>query len=196
MKTARRGGKRVGYIRVSTVDQNTVRQLDAIEVDKVYTDKVSGAESNRPQLQAALDYVRDGDVLVVHSMDRLARNIRNLLEIVEQLTERGVVVEFVKEHLIGTAEGMKDLDHLRRGQRVIPMEGQRVFQPPAAMLAPENFEDAAQVSQRKDDPMADSVRHRQHCVRDTGGVRLDSVNIYEHLSVRVPRDEHSAPVRC
>ena len=101
---AKRGGKRVGYVRVSSVDQNTVRQLDGVNVDKVYTDRASGKDTNRPQLQAALDYVRDGDVLVVHSMDRLARNISDLLHTVQSLNERGVVVEFVKEALVFTGE--------------------------------------------------------------------------------------------
>ncbi len=104
MVAAKRGGKRIGYIRVSSIDQNTVRQLDGIQVDKVYTDRASGKDTNRPQLQAALDYVRDGDVLVVHSMDRLARNITDLLRTVESLNQRGVVVEFVKESLIFTGD--------------------------------------------------------------------------------------------
>ena len=72
MTAARRGGKRVGYVRVSSVDQNEGRQLDGVEVDKTFTDKASGKDVKRPQLQAALDYLREGDVLVVHSMDRLA----------------------------------------------------------------------------------------------------------------------------
>ena len=67
-------GQRVGYVRVSTVDQNTERQLDGIECDKVFTDNAAGKDTNRPQLQACLDYVREGDELVVHSMDRLARS--------------------------------------------------------------------------------------------------------------------------
>lgn len=96
---AKRGGKRVGYIRVSTIDQNTIRQLDGIQLDKKFTDKASGKDTNRPQLQAVMEYLRDGDVLVVHSMDRLARNIGDLLRIVETLNGRGVVVEFVKESL-------------------------------------------------------------------------------------------------
>jgi DNA invertase Pin-like site-specific DNA recombinase len=104
MTAARRGGKRVGYIRVSSIDQNTVRQLDGIALDKSYTDKASGGDTNRPQLQAALEYLRDGDVLVVHSMDRLARNIGDLLRIVETLNKRGVVVEFVKESLTFTGD--------------------------------------------------------------------------------------------
>lgn len=104
MVAAKRGGKRVGYIRVSSVDQNTVRQLDGVQVDKVFTDKASGKDTNRPQFQAALDYLRDGDVLVVHSMDRLARNISDLLHTVQSLNQRGVVVEFVKESLTFTGD--------------------------------------------------------------------------------------------
>jgi DNA invertase Pin-like site-specific DNA recombinase len=104
MVAARRGGKRVGYIRVSTLDQNTERQLEGIELDKRFTDKASGKDVHRPQLKAALDYLRDGDVLVVHSMDRLARNLVDLRTVVDGLTGRGVHVEFVKESLRFTGE--------------------------------------------------------------------------------------------
>jgi DNA invertase Pin-like site-specific DNA recombinase len=99
---AKRGGKRVGYIRVSSLDQNADRQLEGVALDKKFTDKASGKDTKRPQLQAALEYLRDGDVLIVHSMDRLARNLDDLRKIVLDLTERGVVVEFVKEHLTFT----------------------------------------------------------------------------------------------
>ena len=101
---ARRHSKRVGYIRVSTLDQNTERQLDGQELDKVFTDKASGKDTKRPQLQAALDYLREGDSLVVHSMDRLARNLDDLRRIVLGLTSKGVLVEFVKERLTFTGE--------------------------------------------------------------------------------------------
>lgn len=104
MAAAKRGGKRIGYIRVSSVDQKTVRQLDGIQVDKTFTDRASGKDTNRSHLKAALDYLRDGDVLVVHSMDRLARNITDLLHTVEALNERGVVIEFVKEGLTFTGD--------------------------------------------------------------------------------------------
>jgi DNA invertase Pin-like site-specific DNA recombinase len=104
MAAARRGGKRIGYVRVSSIDQNTVRQLDGVRLDKLFTDKASGKDTNRAQLKAALDYLRDGDVLVVHSMDRLARNITDLLHTVETLNGRGVVVEFVKESLTFTGD--------------------------------------------------------------------------------------------
>lgn len=75
---AKRGGKRIGYVRVSSVGQNEVRRLDRVELDKTFTDKCSGKDTARPQLHAALDYLRDGDVLIVHSMDRLARNLDDL----------------------------------------------------------------------------------------------------------------------
>lgn len=104
MMAARRGGKRIGYVRVSTLDQNESRQLEGVQLDKRFVDKASGKDTKRPQLQAALDYLRDGDVLVVHSMDRLARNLDDLRKIVLGLTERGVVVEFAKEHLTFTSE--------------------------------------------------------------------------------------------
>ena len=102
--TAKRHSKTVGYIRVSTVDQNTERQLDGLKLDKVFTDKASGKDTKRPQLKAALDYVRDGDKLVVHSLDRLARNLVDLKNIVSDLTARDVCVEFIKEHLTFTSE--------------------------------------------------------------------------------------------
>jgi DNA invertase Pin-like site-specific DNA recombinase len=92
-------GQRIGYQRVSTVDQNTARQLDGVELDKVFTDRASGRDIKRPELARALDYVRDGDTLVVHSMDRLARNLEDLRRMVRELTSSGVKVEFVKESL-------------------------------------------------------------------------------------------------
>ena len=92
-------GQRIGYQRVSTVDQNTDRQLDGVELDKVFTDKASGKDANRPELHVRIEYVRDGDTLVVHSMDRLARNLEDLRRIVRELTGQGVRVEFVKENL-------------------------------------------------------------------------------------------------
>ncbi|TXH20064.1 MAG: recombinase family protein [Mycobacterium sp.] len=97
-------GQTVGYVRVSTVGQNTDRQLDGLQLDKVFTDKASGKDTNRPQLAAALAYVREGDSLVVHSMDRLARSLVDLRQTVDQLTERGVAVRFIKEGLTFTTD--------------------------------------------------------------------------------------------
>jgi DNA invertase Pin-like site-specific DNA recombinase len=111
MVAAQRGGQRVGYIRVSSVDQNTERQLDGVLVDEVFTDKASGKDTKRPQLQAALKHIRKGDVLVVHSMDRLSRSLSDLLKLVEELNGRGVTVEFMKEsmHFTGNDAPMSKL---------------------------------------------------------------------------------------
>ena len=96
--------KRVGYVRVSSVDQNTVRQLEGIRLDRVFTDKASGKDTKRPQLEALLEFVREGDLVVCHSMDRLARNLDDLRRLVMGLTKRGIRVEFVKESLTFTGE--------------------------------------------------------------------------------------------
>ena len=104
MTAAKRHEKRVGYIRVSTLDQNTDRQLEGVKLDKVFTDKASGKDTARPQLQAALEYLREGDLLLVHSMDRLARSVDDLRRLVLDLTKKGVHVQFVKENLTFTGE--------------------------------------------------------------------------------------------
>ena len=92
-------GQKVGYIRVSTVDQNTDRQLHGIELDRMYEDKCSGKDTNRPALTECLSYLREGDTLVVHSIDRLARSLRDLLNIVQDLLARKVSIKFVKENM-------------------------------------------------------------------------------------------------
>jgi DNA invertase Pin-like site-specific DNA recombinase len=97
-------GQRVGYVRVSSFDQNPDRQLEAISVTRTYTDKASGKDIQRPELDRLLTYVRDGDTVVVHSMDRLARNLDDLRRIVQNLTRRGVRIEFVKEGLTFTGD--------------------------------------------------------------------------------------------
>ncbi len=97
-------GQRIGYVRVSTLDQNPERQLDNIPVDRIFTDKASGKDATRPQLEALMSFARSGDTVVVHSMDRLARNLDDLRRIVQSLTQRGVCVEFIKEHLTFTGE--------------------------------------------------------------------------------------------
>lgn len=93
-------GQKIGYIRVSSADQNTERQLDGLVMDRLFTDKVSGKSTDRPQLQEMLRFVREGDHLYVHSMDRLARNLIDLRQMVKDLTSRGIKVSFVKENLV------------------------------------------------------------------------------------------------
>jgi len=97
-------GQRVGYVRVSSLDRNPERQLEGVSLDRVFVDRASGRDTRRPELDNLLDFVREGDTVIVHSMDRLARNLDDLRRLVQGLTERGIMVEFVKEHLTFTGE--------------------------------------------------------------------------------------------
>ena len=81
-------GQRIGYIRVSSFDQNPERQLDDVAVDRTFTDKASGKDVQRPALEELCAFVRHGDTVVVHSMDRLARNLDDLRRTVQELTKR------------------------------------------------------------------------------------------------------------
>jgi len=102
----------VGYIRVSSYSQNTDRQLREIHLDKVFEEKASAKDSKRPQLVACMEWLRDKDVLHVHSIDRLARNLQDLQNIVQTLTDKGVTVVFHKENLTfsgGASDPMKTL---------------------------------------------------------------------------------------
>lgn len=95
----------VGYRRVSTIDQTLDRQ-DLGEVEKVFEEKLSAASaSDRPALQEMLGWVREGDMVVVHSIDRLARNLQDLLSIVSQLNAKGVSIRFIKDNLTFPPEG-------------------------------------------------------------------------------------------
>jgi DNA invertase Pin-like site-specific DNA recombinase len=89
-------GQRVGYLRVSSLDQNEGRQLEGIELDRSFLDKASGGDVKRPELAALLAFVREGDTVMCHSMDRLGRNIDDLRKLVSGLTQRGIQVQFVK----------------------------------------------------------------------------------------------------
>lgn len=99
-------GQNVGYIRVSSIDQCEDRQLDSIRstLDKIFTDKASGKDTHRPALQACFNHLREGDVLHVHSIDRLARNLQDLLQIVQKLISTGVTVKFMKENMEFTSD--------------------------------------------------------------------------------------------
>jgi DNA invertase Pin-like site-specific DNA recombinase len=97
-------GQRIGYIRVSSFDQNPERQLENTALDRVFTDKASGKDMQRPELDRLLTFVREGDMVIVHSMDRLARNLDDLRRLVQTLTKRGVAVQFLKENMTFTGE--------------------------------------------------------------------------------------------
>jgi len=92
-------GQTVQYVRISSVGQNVARQVNDSTIDKTFTDKCSGSTTDRPALAAMLDFVRDGDTVVVHEISRLARNTADLLALVNQLTAKGVTVKFIKESM-------------------------------------------------------------------------------------------------
>lgn len=102
----------VGYVRVSSIGQNTDRQLDGISLDKTFTDKSSGATKDRPELQRMLEYVRHGDTVVVHSLDRLARNLEDLVSIIKQLNAKGVTFKSIKENLTLNGVNTSPMDTL------------------------------------------------------------------------------------
>lgn len=106
-------GQHVGYVRVSSLDQNTIRQLDGISLDKTFTDKLSGKDTKRPQLHECISYVREGDTLHVHSIDRLARNAKDLLDLVEQFLVKGATIRFVKNNLTFSPDSR---DHMAKLQ--------------------------------------------------------------------------------
>lgn len=93
---------RIGYVRVSSLDQNPARQIEELRsqnVEKIFTDKMSRKNTERPELQKMLTFIREGDTLIVHSLDRLARNLADLLTIVQELTGRGISIVFMNERL-------------------------------------------------------------------------------------------------
>lgn len=103
---------RVSYIRVSSELQNTDRQLSEVQVDRTFAEKVSGKSLSRPALQEMLGYIRDGDEVHVHSLDRLARNLQDLLKLTEQITAKGASLHFHKENLsfkAGSTDPMANL---------------------------------------------------------------------------------------
>ncbi|WP_340676854.1 recombinase family protein [Paraglaciecola sp.] len=105
-------GQKIGYKRVSSFEQNEQRQLDQEVLDRVFVDKASGKDTNRPQLKELLLFAREGDEVVVHSMDRLARNLDDLRQIVKGLTNRGISIRFVKEGLTFTNDADSPMSNL------------------------------------------------------------------------------------
>lgn len=90
----------IAYIRVSSTDQNTDRQLSDLSPDKTFTDKCSGKDTDRPQLQAMLEYAREGDTIHVHSIDRLARSLTDLRSLIDTCQSKGISVKFHKNNLV------------------------------------------------------------------------------------------------
>ncbi|MCL2525167.1 MAG: recombinase family protein [Betaproteobacteria bacterium] len=184
--------QRVGYIRVSALDQDTARQLEGVALDRVFTDKASGKDTARPQLQAALEYVREGDTLLCHSMDRLARNVEDLRRIVRELTGRGVAVSFTKEALtfIGddspmanllltmlgaVAEFERSLIRERQREGIAIAKAKGVYRGRKAALSPER------VAALKADDAARNGKGRTALAKEYG---ISRETLYQYLDLR------------
>lgn len=151
-------GHKVGYIRVSSIGQNTERQLDGLELDRTFTEKISAKTRKRPVLEECLAYLRDGDQLHVHSIDRLARNLVDLQNIITGLNDKGVSVHFQKEGLSFTgadnpmnklmlqmmgafAEFERNLIHERQAEGIANAKKRGVKFGKAAKLTPDQVEE-------------------------------------------------------
>jgi DNA invertase Pin-like site-specific DNA recombinase len=108
-------GVKVGYIRVSTKEQNTARQDNAfskLELDKIFTEKISGKNRKRPQLEAMLSYIREGDSLYIESLSRLGRSTKDLINIVEELEAKNVQIISLKENIDTNTPAGKLMFHI------------------------------------------------------------------------------------
>lgn len=143
-------GQDIGYIRVSSLDQNPARQLQGLVLDRTFLDTVSGSTRKRPQLESCLQHLRAADTLHVHSIDRLARNLADLQSLIKTLTEKGVSITFHKESLTFSPDNQDALSNLmlqmmgafaeferelikerqREGIAVAKTQGKRIGQPP------------------------------------------------------------------
>lgn len=190
----------VGYARVSTQDQKTELQLDALKAagcEKVFVEKASGAQRDRPELKAALDYMRDGDTLVVWKLDRLARSMKQLIETVEGLEEVGVGFRSLTEAIDTTTAGGKLIFHVfgalaefersiirertRAGLDAARARGRKGGRPPK--LQAQDLKAARAMLADKSITVEDVAKH----------LRVSTATLYRHLpAARAHVDENGA----
>lgn len=181
-------GQRIGYVRVSSYDQNEARQLEGMgELDRTFVDKASGKNTERPKLQELLNYAREGDTIVVHSMDRLARNLDDLRQIVRTQTRRGICVQFIKGGLTftgddspmanlmlsvlgGVAEFERDLIKERQQEGIALARKRGVYKGRKKSLSPEKIEELRQRAGNKEKKL--------HLAREYG---ISRETLYQYL---------------
>ncbi len=168
-------GQEVAYIRVSTIEQNTESQraiLSKIKINKVFEEKISGKNAKRPELQAMLEYVREGDTVYVKDLSRLARNTKDLLNIVEYLTNKGVRLKSIKENIdtstnfgklmitflaaIYEFERANLLERQRDGIAVAKMQGK--YKGRKQVAKPANFDDIYRKWQKREIKSSVAIR--------------------------------------
>lgn len=181
-------GQWIGYVRVSSYDQNEDRQLEHMDdLDRIFTDKASGKNTERPRLQELLNYAREGDTIVVHSMDRLARNLDDLRQLVNVQTKRGICVRFIKENLTFTGEDSpmsnlmlsvlgavaqfeRDLIKERQKEGIILAKKRGVYKGRRKSLSPDKIEELRQRANNKEKKL--------HLAREYG---ISRETLYQYL---------------
>ena len=184
-------GQRIGYVRVSSYDQNEDRQLEHMDdLDRIFTDKASGKNTERPQLQELLKYAREGDTIVVHSMDRLARNLDDLRQLVNTQTKRGIRVQFLKENLLftgddspmanlmlsvlgGVAQFERDLIKERQREGILLAKKRGVYKGRKKSLSPEKIEELRQRANNKE-----KKEKKLHLAKEYG---ISRETLYQYL---------------
>ncbi|OBX76248.1 hypothetical protein A9308_08925 [Moraxella atlantae] len=189
-------GQSVGYIRVSSIDQNIERQLDGLNLDKVFIDKMTGSTKDRPELQHMIEYVRQGDTVYVHSLDRLARNFDNLLDIIKQLNKKGVIFKSLKENL--TLDGLNNnpmdililhiFGAIAEFNRSLIREAQRegiakakkrgVYKGRKSVLTPERIAIIEELLTQKESSIDEYKKISYQKIADTAGVSIATLNRY------------------
>lgn len=168
-------GQNVGYIRVSSIEQNTESQKELLKnvgMDKVFEEKISGKNTARLQLQAMLEYVREGDIIYIKDLSRLARNTKDLLNIVEYLTNKGVRLKSIKENIdtstnfgklmitflaaIYEFERANLLERQRDGIAVAKMQGK--YKGRKQVAKPANFDDIYRKWQKREIKSSVAIR--------------------------------------
>lgn len=192
-------GKLIGYIRVSTLEQNPDRQLEGIVVDKKFIEYASGGHMARPQLDAMMDYIREDDIVFVHSMDRLARNVLHLRQIITQIIAKSATVIFLKENLTfnRNKSPVADLILMIMGAVAeFELERIRERQREGIKLAKKN----GKYSGRKrslDDKKVELLKHRLATTRDTKvkiakDLGIHRATLYHYLREIEQQQEKSA----
>lgn len=193
---AKNKSQTIGYIRVSSIDQNIDRQLNGIKTDKTFIDKMTGSTKERPELQNMIEYVRHGDTVIVHSLDRLARNLEDLTSIINALNKKGVIFKSLKENL--TLDGVTNnpMDKLflqifgaiaefnrsliREAQRegIAKAKAKGVYKGRKSVLTPERIAKIEELLTQKNASIEAYKQISYQQIADTANISLPTLNRY------------------
>lgn len=186
----------VGYIRVSTEDQNIDRQLDGLNLDRIFIDKISGTTKERPELQRMIEYVHYGDTVVVHSLDRLARSLEDLISIINQLNQKGVIFRSYKDnltfdgvnnspmdrfllHILGAvAELERAIIRERQKEGIAKAKKRGVYKGRKSLLTPETITKINQLIEQKNSSLDEYKNITHSYIAEQVGISLPTLYRY------------------